>query len=497
MTVLHDPAMPLVRRRSFQIALAALVVLAVGAAMFVYEQFYREEPAAQFESEEDHFLFASAGTEGDAGVPYWIWLVLPRIFPDLLPAPGGYAALGVISKPGYEMPIGLSKVTIGYPRVGVNCAMCHAGSIRVSPESVPTIVPGAPSQMIAAQQYLRFLTDAAADPRFTAGAILGEISKNTRLSPVERLLYRVSIIPGTRRALLRLREETTWMHARAPWGPGRADRFNPIKVGLLEQPVGDTIGTADVMPLWNLGARPGSYGYYWDGMNTSLREVVMASAVAGGAAAPWMDRDARRWDRTEPGETSHLRRVTDYISSLQPPRFPFAVDQPLAAAGSAVFRTECASCHVPGQPRFGQIVPASEVGTDRHRLETWTTDAAAALNDHGAGRDWALSGFRSTQGYVALSLDGLWARGPYLHNGSVPSVADLLEPVERRPRQFWRGYDVVDPMKVGFVSEGAEAERDGTRYDTSRQGNSNAGHAYGTTLAPALKRALLEYLKTL
>ena len=113
MTVLQDPAMPLVRRRSFQIALATTVVLAIGAAIFVNEQFYGEEPAAQLESDEDHFLFASIGTEAEAGVPYWIWLVLPRIFPDLLPAPGGYAALGVISKPGYEMPIGLSKVTIG------------------------------------------------------------------------------------------------------------------------------------------------------------------------------------------------------------------------------------------------------------------------------------------------------------------------------------------------------------------------------------------------
>ena len=208
--------MPLVRRRSFQIALATTVVLAIGAAMFVYEQFYREEPAGQFESDEDHFLFASIGTEAEGGVAYWIWLVLPRIFPDLLPAPGGYAALGVISKPGYEMPIGLSKVTIGYPRVGVNCAMCHAGSVRLSPESVPAIVPGAPSQTIVAQQYVRFLTDAAADPRFTAGAILGEISKNTRLSLVERLLYRVSIIPATRPALVSLAEETTRTPGRSP-----------------------------------------------------------------------------------------------------------------------------------------------------------------------------------------------------------------------------------------------------------------------------------------
>jgi hypothetical protein len=98
---------------------------------------------------------------------------------------------------------------------------------------------------------------------------------------------------------------------------------------------------------------------------------------------------------------------------------------------------------------------------------------------------------------VAVSLDGLWLRAPYLHNGSVPSLADLLEPTEQRPKQFWRGSDVIDPVKVGFVSQGTEAARAGTRYDTSLPGNGNAGHAYGTALAPELKRALLEYLKTL
>jgi hypothetical protein len=62
---------------------------------------------------------------------------------------------------------------------------------------------------------------------------------------------------------------------------------------------------------------------------------------------------------------------------------------------------------------------------------------------------------------------------------------------------FWRGYDVYDPGRVGFVSTGPDAERAGTLYDTSRQGNSNAGHLYGTALSPQDKRALIEYLKTL
>ena len=79
----------------------------------------------------------------------------------------------------------------------------------------------------------------------------------------------------------------------------------------------------------------------------------------------------------------------------------------------------------------------------------------------------------------------------------VPILADLLEPVDARPKSFWRGDDLYDPVKVGFVTSGPEAEHAGTYYDTSRAGNSNAGHVYGTTLPPDEKRALLEYLKTL
>jgi hypothetical protein len=127
----------------------------------------------------------------------------------------------------------------------------------------------------------------------------------------------------------------------------------------------------------------------------------------------------------------------------------------------------------------------------------WTKPSAAAYNAYAEGRPWGFSNFRTTAGYVAVAIDGLWLRGPYLHNGSVPTLSDLLEPADRRPRLFWRGYDVIDPLKVGFVSDGADAQREGTPHDTSRPGNSNAGHTYGTTLPAESKRALLEYLKTL
>ena len=79
----------------------------------------------------------------------------------------------------------------------------------------------------------------------------------------------------------------------------------------------------------------------------------------------------------------------------------------------------------------------------------------------------------------------------------MPSLDDLLKPVASRPTFFWRGNDLFDPAVVGFVADGPEARRIGTPFDTTRPGNSNAGHTYGTTLDPDRKRALLEYLKTL
>ena len=71
-------------------------MLAAVGGLFAYNRFFREEPAPYFASDEEHFLYGSVGTEAEQGVPYWIWLVLPRVFPEYLPGPGGYASLGLL-----------------------------------------------------------------------------------------------------------------------------------------------------------------------------------------------------------------------------------------------------------------------------------------------------------------------------------------------------------------------------------------------------------------
>src|SRR5207249_7302969 len=163
--------------RRFAIVGAVVAILVIAGGVFTYDHFFRTKPAPFFASDEDHFLFGSIGTEETDGIPYWIWLVLPRIFPEYLPAPGGYASLGVLSKDGHEMPVGFSKVTIGFERVGINCAICHAASYRLRPDDPPTVVAAAASHQMALQQYVRFLFECVFDPSFIADTIMAGYAK--------------------------------------------------------------------------------------------------------------------------------------------------------------------------------------------------------------------------------------------------------------------------------------------------------------------------------
>jgi len=436
-----------------------------------------------YESAEEHFKYGSIGTEEAQGVPYWIWLVLPRVFPDKLPRPGGYTSLGVTWEEGKETPVGFTKKTIGFPRVGITCAVCHTATYRTAEKDKPTIIPTGPSNKFDLQGYIRFLGDAASDSRFTADYILDEIKYNYEFSWLENLLYRFLIIPQTRKALLQQKADFAWMDSRPNWGPGRIDPFNPVKFNTLKLPKDDTIGNSDMMPLWNQKMHKG-FALHWDGLETSLKETVQTGAIGDGATNDSLP-------------VADLQRVEDYITQVDPPKYPFSIDIKLADKGKTIFDNTCASCHAFGGERTGTVIPQEEVGTDRHRLDMWTQEAADTYNQFAEGYPFDFDNLRKTNGYVSVSLDGLWLRAPYLHNGSVPSLEDLLEKPENRPKIFYRGYDVYDQKKVGFVSGGEEAERVGFKYDTSVEGNSNQGHIYGTDLSSENKKALIEYLKSL
>ena len=128
--------------------------------------------------------------------------------------------------------------------------------------------------------------------------------------------------------------------------------------------------------------------------------------------------------------------------------------------------------------------------------------------------DTTAAPYQSLLSYKARSLNGIWATAPYLHNGSVPSIYDLLLPVKRegdpadglyRPNEFKVGSREFDPIKIGLRTEGYE----GFTFKADKRGDYNSGHEYGTAHAPAINGAklepltdeerwdLVEYIKTL
>jgi hypothetical protein len=192
-----------------------------------------------------------------------------------------------------------------------------------------------------------------------------------------------------------------------------------------------------------------------------------------------------------------MKRIENWILDLEPPAYPAnRIDKARATEGRRVWEPACASCHSTESPLVGQVTSLANVGTDPERLNSFTPELARGMNTIGDGKPWRFNHFRKTNGYANMPLDGLWLRGPYLHNGSVPTLRALLFPDER-PAVFYRAYDVYDWNNVGFIATGADAEAGGVRFDTALKGNSNAGHTYGANLSRQEREWLLEYLKTL
>ncbi|WP_434558185.1 di-heme-cytochrome C peroxidase [Pseudomonas sp. Z4-20] len=243
-----------------------------------------------------------------------------------------------------------------------------------------------------------------------------------------------------------------------------------------------------------------------------------------------------------------------------------SIDKPLAAKGRTLFTENCAGCHVPevvqGPDRPVQqlrMLPVKVIGTDPgtanniadHRFNLtslqWDPAELAKLEVHlhptptepldlsqvsvakglayvtafvenRAYRDAgvtpaerpALDGFglpigvRELRAYKARPLAGVWATPPFLHNGSVPTIYQLLSPQAERAMTFYKGSFEYDPRHLGYRTE---AFANGFLFDTKITGNHNSGHEFrsgergngviGRLLQPQERWALLEYLKVL
>lgn len=481
-------------------ALIALVVLGVGTWWVLL----REVPQKGALNDPDWvFNHASIGNETTQGLPYWIWRVLPVVFNEHLPGNRrGYAALGIVWPAGEPVPQGFSLRTIGQiPRVSPTCGFCHQGSYRLDVDDPEVIVTGMPGNRMNVQAFVRFLTAAGNDAKFNARTIMPAIKELYDMPLWERMLYRYLLIPATKKALKAQGADLAWADTRTPWLIGRVDPFNPPKFTFLGLKDDGTTGNSDTMSVWNMKTSDPTvhrrFSVHWDGLQTNLHQTMISGAIGDGLTRQGL-----------PGANDNFDVVSDFIRHMPAPKSPYRSDldpsDPYFVAekdvmkGKEIYMGLCADCHEPGGTRFRTPIDITEVGTDRHRMDMWSHDARDAYAAYEDGYYWGFDEFRKSNGYLAFNLDGLWLRGPYLHNGSVPHLRALLMPQDKRPKEFWRGSDLIDPVNGGFVSDNTQ---DPYRYqmkvDTALPANGNMGHLWGTDLGAADKDALLAYLKTL
>ncbi|MEO6001573.1 MAG: cytochrome c [Opitutus sp.] len=493
----YQPA-PKTARRVWSTAALVLVLFGVYFAV----RLNRDRPVT-FSNLEDHFKYGSTGGERDAGIPYWLWKVLPEMFPEFLPEPGrGYASLGFVfdaNRPtDRDLPVGVSKRNVqGIDRVFVNCAVCHVGTVRDTESSAPRLITGMPANHLDLQAFERFLFNCATSEKFTASRISAEMKRiGADDDLINRLILRYIAIDLGRSRLLFLRDRFKFMDREPDAGPGRVDTFNPPKVLLnfrMDQvPEREWVGNCDLPSIWNQSQREGMW-LHWDGNNNSVEERNRSAAFGTGAIPPTLDRPS-------------MKRMEVWLKDAKPPPYPYPVDTALAARGAPIYRQYCASCHgesgtVFAGEQVGQVTPIELIGTDRHRLDSYSADLAANQNLlYAAYPEDRFKHFRKTFGYANQPLDGLWLRAPYLHNGSVPTLRDLLNPSDRRPVRFYRSYDVFDQRNLGFISNvPAEGTKKFFAFDTTLPGNGRSGHegrAYGTELSAEEKDALIEFLKS-
>ena len=253
------------------------------------------------------------------------------------------------------------------------------------------------------------------------------------------------------------------------------------------------------------------------------------------------------------------------FQGLNAPKWPSvlpALEAGKVTKGADLYKQHCQGCHLPPVPelladlkskvpKFWWLnsqktpllkvhdIPADQVGTDPHEAMDFIARTAdtGALNKgrvsatdgldlvtkgirakyfERAGiapkqqfewigfRDPADVAVRAVPVYKARPLNGIWAVAPFLHNGSVPNLYELLSPQNERSPKFWLGNKRYDPVKVGFETQEIAG---GFEADNSRAGSSNAGHEFkngpvgkgvvGPALSPDDRWALIEYLKSL
>ena len=434
----------------------------------------------------------------------------------------------------------------GQQWVGLTCAACHTGEVHHR---------GTKMRIDGGQALLDFaafedgliaaMSATVADgPRFESfaravGAAEGDAFYRLR----EALVARTQALAARQR-----------MNATdVPYGHGRLDAFgqifNAAAVEFIAQPDNRRSPDAPVSypVLWSA---PHLDVVQWNGSAPNadpgplFQNVTTALAVYGQIE---MRADAGAHGYASSVDFDNLARIQNWIYQLKSPRWPEHILGDISAAraarGQALYAEHCQACHAladrddPKRKLEATLTPLPVIGTDPTMAENFLSGRSdsgflegaktaylagdviaartptinivvhaamgAALRHPVEATRAALIDYHSVYKakidahpdyYKARPLDGIWASAPYLHNGSVPTLYDLLTPPPDRPERFYVGGRELDTVRVGLES-GPGAGR--SLFDTRRRGNGNGGHEFGTQLGEPDRMALLEYLKTL
>ena len=519
---------------------------ATGPSAWTTERSKREAALATYiaTNAADFASFKNAAV-GNSGIPMIMLRVFPEIFPEIWGTPAdSFAPVGLAKdtlEPTRVLPLGLgfapSQPAIATPAGPVNvnvvqltCMGCHSGRV-IDGAGVTRHIIGGPNTTF--NQFRVAVSRTVNSPKYTAAnfrAVLaakpiGFIYGNPALAQQEALERAIFLAPGGAEAFLdKLKAGSNGFAARfaATLGaytynvanapdpsapkPGFLDaigagvtiivdptKFTPAQLDSILPPAPAEI---DIMSTWFQDQRPIAQ---WDGSIGSIlhRNLAAEFGVVGNPANVNMDNGIRS---------------TRFTAKLPPTPYPFDVNMDKAAKGKVLYDQYCAGCHAPGQTTS---FPPEVVGTDVNRAIIWSpftiaglvqmlrlscTDAVACNGPDGQPLpDSAL--VNPTYGYMALPLEGIWARAPYLHNGSVPNLRSLL--TGKRPTTFVRGNITYDQKNVGFTSDRV-VTKGAASFDTTRSGASNTGHLGVQFNGPidwagATEKTdqLLEYMKTL
>jgi hypothetical protein len=435
--------------------------------------------------------------------------------------------------------------------VGFTCAACHTGQInyqgqkiRIDGGTAHLDIEGFGDELSAALG-----ATATSVPKFTRFA-QRVLALGVKETPVElQQQFTTFIADGVKRTLLFDAAQAIASEEPTRSGFGRLDAVHRGGNLLLAGPLGEP---RNYVPT----TAPVRYPMVWDTpyfdwvlYNASIRQPMARNVIEDlGVGAPVLSSTFLNGDVQHGVIMDNLTQIHRMLEKLQSPVWPEAIlgtiDRPLADQGRAIFEQRCAECHQPVDRATHRpasvaadtppptitvgVVSLENVGTDPRQARNFAERivslekiggpaeipymAAAQLVAGRVVEQWAAQSpentalereidsgrandFRGPQAYRSRPLNGLWAAAPYLHNGSVPSLYELLLPPQTRTRIFYVGSWEFDPQKVGLIVGSPYAGA--FAFDTWQPGNSNAGHDYGTDLGDAEKAALIEYLRTL